>query len=75
MLVLTRKVNETIMIGSDVAITVVSVQGHGARAQIRLGISAPRELPVMRREVYDASRVEREREASAEAPEVVTPAN
>ena len=54
MLVLTRRVNETIMIGEDIAITVVSVQGHGPHAQVRLGITAPREMTVLRREVYDA---------------------
>lgn len=51
MLVLTRRVNETILIGDDIAVTVVSVQGRGPRAQIRLGIAAPRETPVMRSEV------------------------
>jgi carbon storage regulator len=56
MLVLTRRVNETIMIGDDIAITVVSVQGHGAHAQVRLGITAPREMTVLRREVYEAVR-------------------
>ena len=54
MLVLTRRVNETIMIGEDIAITVVSVQGHGPHAQVRLGITAPREMTVLRREVYDS---------------------
>ena len=56
MLVLTRRVNETIMIGEDIAITVVSVQGHGPHAQVRLGITAPRETTVLRREVYDSIR-------------------
>lgn len=54
MLVLTRRVNETIMIGEDIAITVVSVQGHGPHAQVRLGITAPREMTVLRREVYES---------------------
>ena len=56
MLVLTRRVNETIMIGEDIAITIVSVQGHGPHAQVRVGITAPRETTVLRREVYDAIR-------------------
>ncbi len=56
MLVLTRRVNETIMIGDDIAITVVSVQGHGPHAQVRIGITAPRETTVLRREVYEAIR-------------------
>ena len=55
MLVLTRRVNEMIMIGEDIAITIVSVQGHGPHAQVRLGITAPREMTVLRREVYDAA--------------------
>ena len=54
MLVLTRRVNETIMIGENVAVTVVSVQGHGPHAQVRLGITAPRSTTVLRREVFDA---------------------
>ena len=56
MLVLTRRVNETIMIGDDITITVVSVQGHGPHAQVRLGITAPRDTTVLRREVYEAGR-------------------
>jgi carbon storage regulator len=56
MLVLTRRVNETIMIGEDIAVTVVSVQGHGPHAQVRLGIVAPRSTTVLRREVFDAAR-------------------
>ncbi len=59
MLVLTRRVNETIMIGEEIAITVVSVQGHGPHAQVRLGITAPREMTVLRREVYDTVRGDR----------------
>ena len=58
MLVLTRRVNETIMIGDDITVTVVSVQGHGPHAQVRLGISAPRATVVLRREVFEASRTE-----------------
>jgi carbon storage regulator len=58
MLVLTRRVNETIMIGDDIAVTVVSVQGHGPHAQVRLGITAPRSTTVLRREVFDAVRTE-----------------
>ena len=58
MLVLTRRVNETIMIGDDIAITVVSVQGHGPHAQVRIGIAAPRATTVLRREVFDTVRAE-----------------
>ena len=48
MLVLTRKTNQSIMIGDDVEVTVLAV----SRDKIRLGITAPREVPVFRKEVY-----------------------
>lgn len=48
MLALTRKVNESIMIGNDVEITVLEIRGE----QIKLGISAPKSVPVYRKEVY-----------------------
>jgi carbon storage regulator len=48
MLVLTRKVNESIIIGDDVKITVVEVKGE----QVKLGISAPKRISVHREEVY-----------------------
>jgi carbon storage regulator len=48
MLVLTRKTNQSIMIGDDVEVSVLAV----SRDKIRLGISAPREVPVFRKEVY-----------------------
>jgi len=50
MLVLSRKKNESIVIGDDVTIIVVEIRGDN----VRLGIEAPREVPVHRREVYDA---------------------
>ncbi len=48
MLALTRKVNESIMIGNDVEITVLEIRGE----QIKIGISAPKSVPVYRKEVY-----------------------
>jgi carbon storage regulator len=48
MLVLTRKANQSIMIGDEVEVAVLAV----ARDKIRLGITAPREVPVYRKEVY-----------------------
>ena len=48
MLVLTRKCNQSIMIGDDIEITVLSVMGD----KVRIGIQAPREIPVFRQEVY-----------------------
>ncbi len=49
MLVLSRKVNQSIMVGDNVRIVVVSVD----RDQVKLGIDAPREIPVHRSEVFD----------------------
>ena len=48
MLVLTRKTNQSIMIGDDIEVTVLAV----SRDKIRLGIAAPRDVPVFRKEVY-----------------------
>ena len=48
MLVLTRKTNESIMIGDEVEVSVLAV----SRDKIRLGITAPRDIPVFRKEVY-----------------------
>ena len=50
MLVLSRQKDESIMIGDNVEITIVDVRGD----KVRLGISAPKTIPVHRREVYDA---------------------
>jgi carbon storage regulator len=47
-LVLTRKSNQSIMIGDDIEITVLAVMGE----KVRIGIEAPRSVPVFRREVY-----------------------
>ena len=48
MLVLTRKSNQSIMIGDDVEVSVLSIMGE----KVRIGISAPRDVPVFRKEVY-----------------------
>lgn len=50
MLVLSRHRDESIVIGGDIVITIVDIRGD----KVRLGIEAPREVPVHRREVYDA---------------------
>lgn len=50
MLVLSRKKNESIVIGQDVTITVVDIRGD----KVRLGIEAPKEVPVHRQEVFNA---------------------
>jgi carbon storage regulator len=48
MLVLTRKSNQSIMIGDDIEVTVLSITGE----KVRIGIQAPRDIPVFREEVY-----------------------
>ncbi len=50
MLVLSRRKDESIMIGDDVEITIVDIRGD----KVRLGITAPKTIPVHRREVYEA---------------------
>lgn len=50
MLVLSRKKNESIVINNDIRIVVVEIRGD----KVRLGVEAPREVPVHRREVYEA---------------------
>ena len=50
MLVLSRRKDESIMIGDEVEITIVDVRGD----KVRLGITAPKSIPVHRREIYDA---------------------
>ena len=48
MLVLTRKSNQSIMIGDDIEVTVLAIMGE----KVRIGIQAPRDIPVFRKEVY-----------------------
>ena len=64
MLVLSRQKDETIIIGDDIEITVVDIRGD----KVRLGVSAPKEISVHRKEVYDAIRREN-REAAQVKPE------
>lgn len=52
MLVLSRKENETVMIGDDITLVVVEIRGD----KVRLGIQAPKDVPVHRQEIYDAIR-------------------
>ena len=60
MLVLSRQRDETIMIGDDIEVTVVDIRGD----KVRLGITAPKEISVHRKEVYDA--IKRENKAAAQ---------
>lgn len=60
MLILTRRIGETLMIGNDVSITVLDVKG----GQVRLGIDAPKEVAVHREEIY--YRIQQEKTVSEE---------
>jgi carbon storage regulator len=63
MLVLSRQIDESIMIGDDVEIVIVDVRGD----KVRLGITAPKNIPVHRREIYDA--IQREKNDPKKASE------
>ena len=64
MLVLTRKSNQSIMIGDDIEVSVLSIMGE----KVRIGIQAPRDVPVFRREVYLEIQQERQGVAAGDAP-------
>jgi carbon storage regulator len=58
MLILTRSIGESINIGDDVQITILGTKGN----QVRIGVNAPKEIPVHRQEIYE--RIKEERQAS-----------
>ena len=60
MLILTRRMGETLMIGNQVTVTVLAIKG----SQVRLGIDAPKDVEVFREEIYD--RVQKEKSQQAE---------
>ncbi|MCX7070995.1 MAG: carbon storage regulator CsrA [Gammaproteobacteria bacterium] len=55
MLILTRRVGETLIIGEDVTVTVLGIKGN----QVRIGVKAPKDVSVHREEIFERIRVER----------------
>jgi len=62
MLILTRRVGETVMIGNDVTVTVLGVKGN----QVRIGVNAPKDVSVHREEIYE--RIKREEDGDPSEP-------
>ena len=62
MLILTRRVGETVMIGNDVTVTVLGVKGN----QVRVGINAPKNVAVHREEIYERIKREQQGEPTGE---------
>ena len=62
MLILTRRAGETVMIGSDVTITVLGVKGN----QVRIGINAPKDVAVHREEIFE--RIQSEKASDGDKP-------
>lgn len=68
MLILTRRVGETLMVGDDVTVTVLGVKGN----QVRIGVDAPKDVAVHREEIYQ--RIQNEKEAGDAAKKPQAPA-
>ena len=63
MLILTRRVGETLMIGDNVTVTVLGVRGN----QVRIGVNAPKDVTVHREEIYE--RIQKEKEGTPPSPQ------
>jgi carbon storage regulator len=66
MLILTRRVGETVMIGNDVTVTVLGVKGN----QVRIGVNAPKDVAVHREEIYE--RIKREEDPEGRPAATIT---
>lgn len=62
MLILTRRVGETLMVGDDVTVTILEVKGN----QVRIGVNAPKDIAVHREEIYD--RIQQEQQKDSPEP-------
>ena len=69
MLILSRKVNEKIMIGDEISVCIIDIRGD----QVRIGIDAPKKIKVFRQEVFDA--IKEENKAAAESKPVLPQVN
>lgn len=67
MLVLTRKLNESIVIGEGIEVKIVQIKGTGEHAVVRLGLTAPRDVPILRKEIF--GEVAQENRSAAQAPQ------
>jgi len=65
MLILSRKVNEKVVIGEDITVSIIEVRGD----QVRIGIDAPKKVKVFRQEVFDA--IKAENEAASKSASVI----